>query len=57
MSFRFVKEYFAEPRRGYGGNVVLVFMGLRATKFKDVFAPAALQFDGRGSYGNGGEVL
>lgn len=56
MAKRFVKEYFAEPRRGYGGNVVMVFMGLRATKFRDVFAPAALQFDGRGSYGNGGAM-
>lgn len=52
---RFVKEYFAEPRRGYGSNVVDVFAALRATKFRDVYGPAAMQFNGHGSYGNGGE--
>ncbi|KAL7638779.1 UNVERIFIED_CONTAM: hypothetical protein RMT77_010313 [Armadillidium vulgare] len=50
---RFVKEYYAEPNRGYGKNVVDVFAALRASGFKDVFAPAAVQFGGTGSYGNG----
>lgn len=55
--FRFVKEYFAEPRRGYGSNVIDVFAVLRATKFRDVYGPAAMQFNGHGSYGNGGTDL
>ncbi|CAL4151078.1 unnamed protein product, partial [Meganyctiphanes norvegica] len=53
---KFVKEFFAEPDRGYGGNVVDVFAQLRASKFSDVYAPAALQFNGSGSYGNGGAM-
>lgn len=53
MSRKFVIEYYAEPRRGYGANIVDVFAALRASKFKDVYNPAGLQFDGRGSYGNG----
>jgi len=56
MARKFVKEFYAEPDRGYGGNVVDVFAKLRATKFKDVQAPAALQFNGSGSYGNGGAM-
>ncbi|KAG0722445.1 Poly(ADP-ribose) glycohydrolase ARH3 [Chionoecetes opilio] len=56
MAKRFVKEFFAEPKRGYGSNVVDVFAVLRATKFRDVYSPAAMQFNGRGSYGNGGAM-
>lgn len=56
MAKRFVKEFYAEPRRGYGSNVVDVFAALRASKFRDVYAPAAMQFNGRGSYGNGGAM-
>lgn len=56
MARKFVKEYYAEPNRGYGGNVVDVFAQLRATKFSDVRTPAALQFNGSGSYGNGGAM-
>ena len=52
-----MKEYFAEPRRGYGSNVVDVFAALRATKFRDVYSPAAMQFNGSGSYGNGGKSM
>ncbi|XP_076056758.1 ADP-ribosylhydrolase ARH3-like [Oratosquilla oratoria] len=56
MAIKFVKEYFAEPGRGYGGSVVEVFANLRASKFKDVYASAGIQFGGRGSYGNGGAM-
>lgn len=49
----FVGEYFKEPNRGYGQNVVVVFEKLRESKYRDVFRPAKEQFDGRGSYGNG----
>lgn len=53
MAKKFVKEYYNEPKRGYGSNVTDVFAALRATKFQDVYAPAGIQFGGRGSYGNG----
>lgn len=52
----FVKEYFSEPRRGYGQNVVEVFSKLRGSKFEDIYKPAREQFSGRGSYGNGGAM-
>ena len=52
--YRFVTNYFAAPGRGYGGNVVEVFATLKATRYKDIWAPAAVLFDGHGSYGNGG---
>ena len=50
---RFVNEYYSQPKRGYGMNVVDVFRALRDSKFEDVFLPAKLQFNGSGSYGNG----
>lgn len=53
---RFVKEYFNNPRRGYGQQVVEIFHKLRAQKFEDPFGPAKEQFDGSGSYGNGGAM-
>ncbi|KAF2360533.1 ADP-ribosylation/Crystallin J1 [Trinorchestia longiramus] len=56
MAKKFVGEYYKAPRRGYGENVVKVFATLKATNFKDVWAPAAVQFDGTGSYGNGGSM-
>ena len=51
-----MKEYFTHPRRGYGQQVVEVFHKLRAQKFEDPFGPAKEQFDGSGSYGNGGAM-
>ena len=51
---RFTKEYFAEPRRGYGGNVPVVFGALRKSDFEQPFLPAREQFNGKGSFGNGG---
>ncbi|PSN57802.1 Poly(ADP-ribose) glycohydrolase ARH3 [Blattella germanica] len=53
---RFVKEYFLQPRRGYGQNVIEVFHKLRAEQFEDPFGPAKEQFEGSGSYGNGGAM-
>lgn len=52
----FVKEYFREPNRGYGANVVEVFSKLRSNKFEDIYKPAKEQFNGSGSYGNGGAM-
>ena len=51
---RFTKEYFAEPRRGYGANVPVVFGALRKSDFEQPFLPAREQFNGTGSFGNGG---
>lgn len=53
MARFFVKEYFSEPNRGYGANVVEVFQKLRNKKFEDIYKPAKEQFGGSGSYGNG----
>lgn len=40
----------------YGANIVEVFRKLRATKFQDIYKPAKEQFEGSGSYGNGGAM-
>ncbi|XP_071448801.1 ADP-ribosylhydrolase ARH3-like [Hetaerina americana] len=56
LAKRFVKEYFNQPRRGYGMNVIDVFAKLRMTKCKDPLGPAREQFGGTGSYGNGGAM-
>lgn len=56
MAKLFVKEYFSEPNRGYGQNVIEVFKKLRKNKFHDVCEPAQEQFAGSGSYGNGGAM-
>ncbi|GJQ69353.1 hypothetical protein Trydic_g6480 [Trypoxylus dichotomus] len=56
LAHLFVKEYFSEPRRGYGQNVVEVFNKLRSSKFEDIYKPAREQFNGTGSYGNGGAM-
>lgn len=52
----FVNEYFKEPHRGYGQNVVEVFHKLRNSKYVDIYKPASEQFWGGGSYGNGGAM-
>ena len=49
----FTEEYYREHWRGYGGSVVEVFKKLRDTDCSDPFKPAAEQFKGTGSYGNG----
>lgn len=55
-AFRFVKEYFNDPRRGYGANVCDVFDKLNNQNLEDVWKPAEEQFNGSGSYGNGGAM-
>lgn len=52
----FVNEYFNQPRRGYGAGIITVFDKLRNSKFEDIFKPAKEQFNGSGSYGNGGAM-
>merc|ERR1740128_955217 len=48
----FSLDYHREPWRGYGASVVEVFSKLKANP-ADPFTPAAQQFNGSGSYGNG----
>lgn len=52
----FVTEYFKEPKRGYGQNVVEVFHKLKNSQYTDIYKPASEQFWGSGSYGNGGAM-
>ncbi|XP_077992164.1 ADP-ribosylhydrolase ARH3-like [Glandiceps talaboti] len=53
---RFAREYVREPFRGYGRTVVTVFDKLLDPSLEDVYKPAKDQFDGKGSYGNGGAM-
>ncbi|KAK6635800.1 hypothetical protein RUM44_001054 [Polyplax serrata] len=50
---KFITEFYKEPNRGYGANVVSVFDKLLSTQVSDPFGPAREQFNGSGSYGNG----
>lgn len=56
LAQRFTTEYFEQPKRGYGSNVVDVFHALKKNNFEDPFGPAKDQFQGTGSYGNGGAM-
>ncbi|XP_053985838.1 ADP-ribosylhydrolase ARH3-like isoform X1 [Hylaeus volcanicus] len=56
LAKKFVKSYYLEPNRGYGPGVVTVFQKLRGNKFSDVLSPAKEQFNGQGSWGNGGAM-
>uniref|UniRef100_A0A2C9LUN1 ADP-ribosylhydrolase ARH3 n=1 Tax=Biomphalaria glabrata TaxID=6526 RepID=A0A2C9LUN1_BIOGL len=56
MAKRFAEKFFKEPNRGYGGNIYKVFQELEDIDPEDVFKPAAKQFNGSGSYGNGGAM-
>ncbi|XP_039209287.1 ADP-ribose glycohydrolase ARH3 isoform X2 [Crotalus tigris] len=56
MAKRFAEEYDKDPDRSYGGGVVTVFKKLLSPKCRDVFEPARQQFNGKGSYGNGGAM-
>lgn len=54
--YRFVKDYHDSPNRGYGRNIINVFQQLNNQNFQDVWKPAKEQFNGSGSYGNGGAM-
>ncbi|XP_056004434.1 ADP-ribosylhydrolase ARH3-like [Ostrea edulis] len=56
MAQMFSEEYFKEPYRGYGGSIITVFSKLQESSYVDPYKPAAQQFDGSGSYGNGGAM-
>lgn len=56
MARRFAKEYSESPGRGYGSGVIQVLKKLASPKLNDVFQPARAQFNGRGSFGNGGAM-
>jgi len=51
-----VEEFLKEPNRGYGANVITVFEALKREKCQNPYGPAERQFDGNGSYGNGGAM-
>jgi poly(ADP-ribose) glycohydrolase ARH3 len=53
LAEKFTEEFFAEPDRGYGANVVTVFKELAESHYSDPIGPAKRQFNGSGSYGNG----
>lgn len=53
---RFAKEYSAAPGRGYGSGVIQVLKKLSSPQLSDVYQPARDQFNGRGSFGNGGAM-
>lgn len=56
MCKHFVREFLRDPHRGYGEAVVTVFRKLRQTRFLHPERPAAEQFGGTGSFGNGGAM-
>ncbi|GAB6024505.1 ADP-ribose glycohydrolase ARH3 [Chamberlinius hualienensis] len=58
LAASFTEAYFKEPNRGYGVNVIEVFNKLKhnSDSLSDVYQPAREQFDGSGSYGNGGAM-
>uniref|UniRef100_A0A8C5E6Z4 ADP-ribosylhydrolase ARH3 n=1 Tax=Gouania willdenowi TaxID=441366 RepID=A0A8C5E6Z4_GOUWI len=56
MARRFAKEYSASPGRGYGSGVIQVLKKLSSPQLRDVYQPARDQFNGRGSFGNGGAM-
>lgn len=47
------KEFFDDPRRGYGPSIGTVFSKMRNKEFTDLYDPAKEQFKGQGSCGNG----
>lgn len=58
IATRFAKEYKTNPNRGYGMSVVDIFQVWQSHKIKDenVYTPSLKQFNGSGSYGNGGAM-
>ena len=57
MAKRFGSEFEKEPERGYGYNVTTVFDAINTGNYDgDIYRPAAAQFGGSGSYGNGGAM-
>ncbi|MEQ2293636.1 hypothetical protein AMECASPLE_035610 [Ameca splendens] len=56
LARRFAKEYSASPARGYGSGVIHVLKKLSSPQLVDVYQPARDQFNGRGSFGNGGAM-
>ncbi|KAM4540648.1 ADP-ribosylhydrolase ARH3 [Fundulus diaphanus] len=56
LARRFAKEYSASPGRGYGSGVIQVLKKLASPQLADVYQPARDQFNGRGSFGNGGAM-
>lgn len=56
LAMNFAKEYFNSPNRGYGASINHLFNQMKKDNFNDVLSPALNQFQGRGSFGNGGAM-
>lgn len=58
MANRFTKSFFNDKNRGYGGGVRDVFSSWanNGINYENVYLPSTNQFDGSGSYGNGGAM-
>ncbi|GAB6024591.1 hypothetical protein CHUAL_009739 [Chamberlinius hualienensis] len=56
MSQRYADTYFKESFRYYGGHIITIFAAWKRHGLVDVYQPAQLQFNGSGSYGNGGAM-
>lgn len=56
MATEFVRTYFNNPHRGYGNAVIEVFKKLKKSNFVNPLQPAKEQFNGIGSFGNGGAM-
>ncbi|GAB6024504.1 hypothetical protein CHUAL_009658 [Chamberlinius hualienensis] len=56
MAKKFCDTYFKNKHRGYGIHVRDVFHSWKDNDFKDVYKPAGKQFNGKGSFGNGGAM-
>ena len=58
MATRFTKEFMSDKKRGYGGGVRCVFNSWAecGINYKNVLVPSINQFDGSGSFGNGGAM-
>ncbi|XP_071948607.1 ADP-ribosylhydrolase ARH3-like [Antedon mediterranea] len=56
MAKRFNDEYVKENWRGYGANVTDIFQRLADPALTNIYHPATTQFNGSGSYGNGGAM-
>ncbi|GAB1604037.1 ADP-ribose glycohydrolase ARH3-like [Argonauta hians] len=55
MANKFAERYrVSPPVRSYGCHVPSVFMEWEKTNYSDIDGPATKQFNGSGSYGNGG---
>lgn len=56
LAVDFVKEYFKNQKRGYGEGISNLFQKWKRNKFEGYMETASDQYNGSGSYGNGGAM-